>query len=72
MGNTVGVEKESEDEDDRVLCTQGNGNLWTVSKFYDDEEDEFLSEFEHDYGDPRTTVCVDRSIEVSDSLGHST
>ena len=68
MGNTVEsatVEKDSSDDEERVMSRQDNGDLWTVSKFYDEEEDEFLTEFEHVYKDPMSTICVERSIEVS-------
>ena len=58
-------DQEEAEDDNRVLCRQGSGAMWNVSRFYDDEEDAFFTEFEHEYKDTGSMVCVERSVEVS-------
>ena len=68
MGNTLerdSDDQEEADDDNRVFCKQGSGAMWTVRRFYDDEDDAFLTEFEHKYKDTGSMVCVERSVEVS-------
>ena len=64
MGNSEA--KGSEDDDNEVMFEQGEDSLWTARRYFDTEEDEFLTEFHHVYqSDPIEVTCVDRAIRVS-------
>ena len=63
MGNNEA--KGSEDDDDETMIEQGEDSLWTVTRYFDPEEDEYFTEFRHvQQSDPIEATCVDRAIRV--------
>ena len=63
MGNSEA--KSSDDDDDETMIEQGEGSLWTARRYFDNEDDEYFTEFHHLHeSDPSQDICVDRTIRV--------
>ena len=63
MGNSTGRTEEDELEDE-ILLEQDGRFLWTAKKFFDQDDEEEYTEFEHVFQDPKKLICAKRNISV--------